>query len=219
MLPYKLEAGSSLKNTLSKLTVLSLVTFLSAYAGETFETNYDNRPSEDVSRSWRVVDVNVDVPRTLTVSEARVLVPKADIVWCEDPSGDRYVQVSKIVTVGLIEGAKALHGRRPVQLDVTVSRFHAMTLEAEALNFDVGVHSIDFTVRVADAKTGAIFAQPTFIRAEFPATTGIRMTQARLRGETQKTQIEAHLAFVIAGWLGIGPDPRAKFTRLGSSSF
>lgn len=204
-----------MKKIFTKLAALSLVSLLSACAGGTFETMYDTSVSAEVARNWRVADVNVQVPRTLSVSEAHVLVPKADIVWREDPAGNRYEQVARIVEAGIRKGSKPLNGRQAIRLDVTVTRFHAMTLEAEALNYDVGVHNIDFTVRAADVKTGEVVAGPTPVRAEFPALTGVRMTQARLRGETQRTQIEAHLAHVIAGWLGVGPDPRARFTRLG----
>jgi hypothetical protein len=210
-----MEADAMIGKTVSKLTVLVLTTFLTACAGGTFETMYDSGPDPSVTRNWRVVEVNVAVPRTLSVSEAPVLVPKADIVWREDPTGNRYDQVSRIVAKGIRDGARSLKGQTDVQIDVTVSRFHAMTLEAEALRYDVGVHNIDFTARVVNARTGEVLVPPTFIRAEFPAMTGVRMTQARLRGETQKSQIEAHLANVIAGWLGVGPDPRATFTRLG----
>jgi hypothetical protein len=203
------------RKIVTKLTVIALAAFLSACAGGTFETMYDSGPALSITKNWRVVDVNVVVPRTLSVSEAHVLVPKADIVWREDPAGNRYDQVSRIVAKGVRDGARSLHGKKGVRIDVTVSRFHAMTLEAEALKYDVGVHNIDLTARVVDAKTGEVLVPPTFIRAEFPAMTGVRMTQARLRGETQKSQIEAHLANVFAGWLGVGPDPRATFTRLG----
>jgi hypothetical protein len=41
------------------------------------------------------------------------------------------------------------------------------------------------------------------------------MTAARLRGESQRSHITAHLEAVFAGWLGIGPDPRGSFQRLG----
>lgn len=200
---------------LFKLTALWLVAVLSACVGGTFQTMYKAGLSADATQAWRVADVNVDVPRTLSVSEAPVLVPKADIVWREEGVGNRYEQVSRIVANGIREGSRPLNGPRAVTLEVGVSRFHAMTLQAEALNYDVGVHNIDFTVRVVDAKTGEVLVPPTFILAEFPAMTGARMAQARLRGETQRSQIEAHLARVIAGWLGIGPDPRATFRRLG----
>lgn len=204
-----------LKRILSKLAALGFLAFLSACVSGTFQTMYEAGVSADVSKNWRVAGIEVDVPPTLSVSEAFVLVPKADIVWREERAGNRYEQVSRIVAAGIREGSKSLNGDRAVRFEVTVSRFHAMTLEAEALNYDVGVHNIDFTVSVVDANSGAVLAPPTFIRAEFPATTGARMTQARLRGESQRSQIEAHLARVTAGWLGIGPDPRATFRRLG----
>lgn len=204
-----------MKSNFFKLSALTFVVLLSACSARTFETMYETGLSADVTKNWRVADIRVDVPTTLSVSEALVLVPKADIVWREDPVGDRYEQVSRIVAAGMKEGCKKLNGRRAVRIEITVSRFHAMTLEAEALNYDVGVHNIDFTVRVVDAKSRTVLVPQTFIRAEFPAMTGVTMTQARLRGESQKTQIEAHLARVISGWLGTGPDVRVLFNRIG----
>jgi hypothetical protein len=56
---------------------------------------------------------------------------------------------------------------------------------------------------------------PDRIEASLPALAGVEMATARARGETQKSQITAHVARVIAGWLGLGPDPRGKFSRLG----
>ena len=42
------------------------------------------------------------------------------------------------------------------------------------------------------------------------------MAQARAAGQSQKSQITAHVAATIAGWLGVGPDPRMTFTRAGN---
>jgi hypothetical protein len=201
---------------LTRLAVFGLVALLTGCVGRTFETMYMSGLTTETTRDWRVVDVEVDVPETLTVSEEKVLVPHADIVWREDGLGNRYEQVSRIVAAGVRDGSRPLRGSHDVRLEVTVRRFHAMTLEAEALNFDVGVHGIDFDIRVVDSKSGTVLVPSEFIRAEFPALTGIRMTEARLRGETQKSQIERHLARVTSGWLGIGPDPRIRFTRIGS---
>lgn len=203
------------KYRLSKLAALVVVATLSACTSKTFQTMYETSLDAQMTKKWRVARVDVDVPRSLSVSEAAVLVPKADIVWREEAFGDRYEQVSRIVAAGVKEGSRSLIGARPVVLRVTISRFHAMTLEAEALRYDVGVHNIDFTASISDKVTGAVLVPPTFIRAEFPAMTGPRMVQARVRGESQQTQIEAHIARVIAGWLGVGPDPRATFTRIG----
>ena len=69
-----------------------------AACGAVFKTDYDAPVDRAVSAQWRVASVEVDVPHTLTVSEARTLLPRADIVWREDPVGDRYAQVDQIMT-------------------------------------------------------------------------------------------------------------------------
>jgi hypothetical protein len=54
------------------------------------------------------------------------------------------------------------------------------------------------------------------VKAALPAYAGVQMTELRLKGQTQKSQISAHLREVFAGWLGIGPDVRGKFSRVGN---
>ncbi len=44
----------------------------------------------------RVSEVNVNIPRTLKVSESNVYYPRGDIVWRGDPIGDRYEQIEAI---------------------------------------------------------------------------------------------------------------------------
>lgn len=189
--------------------------FLLAACGSDFETSYSAPIDPGVSRDWRVADVRVIVPDDLRVSEQRSVFPSADIVWREDPPGDRRAQVGKIVADAARQGTAGLRGRRPVVIYVTVSKFHALTFEAEARLTVTGVHNIDFTAQVSDARTGEILAGPEFIRAELPGKVGPEAREARARGETQKSLISGHLRRVFAGWLGIGPDPRFKFSRLG----
>ncbi|MBL9048952.1 MAG: hypothetical protein JNK19_02440, partial [Tabrizicola sp.] len=123
--------------------------------GGSFKTEYDPVPA-DVARSWRLAEVRVTVPRSLTVSEAKTLLPSADIVWREDPMGDRYDQVGKIVQNAVLRGAQGLKGGRPVIIDITVTRFHALTFEAELSNNNWGVHNIKFVAQVLDAATGEV---------------------------------------------------------------
>lgn len=183
--------------------------------GSGFETTYDLVPA-DVSRAWRLAEVRVAVPKSLKVSEAKTLLPDADIVWREDPLGDRYEQVAKIMDAAITRGAQGLPGGRAVIIDVTMTRFHALTYEAELRGESLGVHNIDFNAQVLDAATGAVLLPETFIRAELPALSGEEMRAARAKGQTQKSQITAHVAKTIAGWLGIGPDNRGEFTRQGN---
>lgn len=183
--------------------------------GARFKTEYD-RLSPEVTQGWRLQDVRVTVPRSLVVSEAKTLLPNADIVWREDPLGDRYAQVARIMDDAVTQGAQGLRGSRPVFIDVTVTRFHALTFEAELRGQSWGVHNIKFDAQVVDARTGEVLLPSTPIRAELPAFSGEQMRQARQKGITQKSMITAHVAKSVAGWLGIGPDNRGEFSRQGN---
>lgn len=188
---------------------------LSACVGASFQTAYDPVPAA-LAQSWRLAEVRVSVPKSLTVSEAKTLLPSADIVWREDPLGDRHAQVGKIVQNAVLRGAQGLRGSRPVIIDITVTRFHALTFEAELSNSDWGVHNVDFIAQVVDARTGEVLLAATNIRAETPAYSGARMKAARAKGVTQKSMISNHVAATIAGWLGLGPDNRGSFSRQGN---
>ncbi len=183
--------------------------------GGSFKTEYDPLGA-DVTRAWRLAEVRVDVPKTLSVSEAKSLLPNADIVWREDPLGDRHAQVDAIMTNAITLGARGLRGSRGVIIDVTVTRFHALTFEAELRDKNWGVHNVDFTARVVDASTGEVLVPTTLIRAELPALSGTQMREARRKGQSQRSMITNHVARTVSGWLGIGPDNRGEFSRQGN---
>jgi hypothetical protein len=197
------------------LVGLSSLILSACVGGGSFKTEYD-RLSPDVSRGWRLAEVQVDVPRSLSVSESKSLLPSADIVWREDPMGDRYTQVGKIMQAAVLRGAQGLRGSRPVVVSITVTRFHALTYEAELSKSDWGVHNVDFIAQVTDARTGEVLVAPTKIRAETPAWSGERMREARRKGITQKSMISNHVAATVAGWLALGPDNRGEFSRQGN---
>jgi hypothetical protein len=69
----------------------------------------------------------VSVPRSLSVSEAHGIKPRADIVWREDPPGDRYVQVEGIMRDALTPTLSTMQGEVPVQVVIEVTRFHALS--------------------------------------------------------------------------------------------
>jgi len=194
---------------------ISALVLSACVGGGTFRTDYQIVPAEQAS-TWRLAEVRVAVPKSLVVSEAKTLLPNADIVWREDPLGDRHAQVAKIMEAAVLRGAQGLRGTRPVILDITVTRFHALTFEAELSDSDWGVHNVDFTAQVLDARTGEVLLAPTAIRAETPAYSGARMKELRRQGQTQKSIISAHVARTVAGWLGLGPDNRGTFSRQGN---
>ncbi|AWD20659.1 DUF6778 family protein [Pseudogemmobacter blasticus] len=183
--------------------------------GGTFHTAYAAPIPADVSRQWKLAGVRVNVPQSLKVSEAHTYLPAADIVWREDPLGDRHAQVAALLKNAVTRGASGLRGKRGVYLDIVVSRFHALTFEAEQRFQNAGVHNIHFTASVVDARTGEVLVAPTEIEASLPALSGDQMKAARARGETQRSQITAHVATTIAGWLSLAADPRNSFSRAG----
>lgn len=149
---------------------------------------------------FSVATVNVTVPETLRVSEANRYYPTGDIVWREDPIGNRYEQVKAIVTAGLTQGVSEFEGEREVVLDVVVTRFHALT---EKARYTVGgVHAIQFDMRILDAQTGAVLVAPRSIKADFDALGGRVAIAAEARGVTQKVRITNQLANVVRQELG-----------------
>lgn len=153
--------------------------------------------------SYKVVDVRVDVPESLTVSEANSLIPRADIVWRGDPFGDRRAQIATLMREAMMEGAASLDGAqdaREVVLLVEVARFHALT---ERARYTVGGnHNIDFWLSVVDAQTGEVVEPRRFLDTDLPGLGGMAAIAAEARGESQKVRIQAFLADVIREELG-----------------
>ena len=80
-------------------------------------------------------------------------------------SGYAHAQVAAIMENAVRLGAKGLHGPRPVILQLTMSRFHALTFEAETRLSNAGVHNINFVIQVVDAKSGQVLVPPVDIDA------------------------------------------------------
>ncbi|HBZ44475.1 MAG TPA: hypothetical protein DEO85_10555 [Maritimibacter sp.] len=142
-------------------------------------------------KPYKVVAVNVDVPRSLTTSEENTIKPRADLLWHEEPFGDRYAQVDKIMTEALTQGVAGTEGSQPVIMDVTVTRFHAQTERVRRVLG--GEHELEFnyTLRTQD---GRIVQDPAHVDATFRAYGGSRARQAMAEGRTQEVRIRAHLA-------------------------
>lgn len=145
-----------------------------------------------LSANWRLVDVRVNVPSDLSVSEANRYYPGADIVWRGDPFGDRRAQVAKIVDDGMTRGLVHLRGKQPVIFDVTLSRFHSLTEKAR--NSIGGVHNIIYTMSVIDARSGKPLHSPIVKEIGLEAFGGNEAYKAEREGQTQKVRIQNYLA-------------------------
>lgn len=143
----------------------------------------------------KVRRVVVDVPRTLEVNESNLYFPTGDIVWREDPAGDRHAQVARIVEDGLRAGAARLSGNKLVDLHVEVVKFHA--LSEKARRSVGGLHAIRFQATLVDPATGQALTRPWLVTADFEAYGGRKAAEADARGLTQKSRIQQQLAHVI----------------------
>lgn len=181
--------------------VAALVLGLSVSACATVETATRNAPLETpkvqpVQPSLQVQAIRVNVPQSLRVSEANRYYPGGDIVWREDPLGDRHEQVRAIFETAMKQGVAEMgEGVVPVYLDIEVTRFHALT---EKARYTIGgVHALQFKYVLRNPETGEAYGEPKFIKADFKAFGGARAINAERNGITQKYRITNHLADVI----------------------
>jgi hypothetical protein len=148
-----------------------------------------------VASQFDVVDIQVAVPEYLVVSEADVYLPKADIVWREDPLGDRHQQVKAIITNALNQGTSALVGPRKVVIAARVNMFHAVTEKAR--NSVGGKHNVQFDYVLLDAETRQPITAVQNVDASLKAFGGAKAYRAMRDGQTQKVRITNHVANVI----------------------
>ncbi|MBK0328359.1 hypothetical protein I5535_13795 [Rhodobacteraceae bacterium F11138] len=182
--------------------------------GGTWSTEYGEPLDAAATSNWRVSNIAVSVPDSLTVSEENTFTPDADIVWHGDPAGDRYAQVQAIITKAARDATAGMRGGQPVALGITVQEFHGVTPIAMARSPEA-VYNIRFTAQITDARTGAALTPPTLIQADLPAKVREDGVNAMQFGPSQKEQVIAHVSATLQGWLGIGPDIRGSFTSLG----
>ncbi len=144
---------------------------------------------------YDVQAVNVSVPRNLKASEANSFHPSADIVWRGELPGDRHAQVLAIFNEAMGRGTAAMHSGPQVVVDIEVVRFHCLT---EKTRFTVGgVHSMQFTMTVRDAVSGAILQGPRLVVADVKAAGGARAIAEDAAGRTQRVVVVERLTEVI----------------------
>lgn len=181
--------------------IAAMMLGLAVSACGTVETATRNAPLDapDLAPSpvsFNVQSVRVSVPEALKVSEANRYYPGGDIVWREDPVGDRHAQVKAIVHAGITKGVSAMDpGTVPAIMDIEVTRFHALT---EKARYTIGgVHAIQFKMQLRNPETGEAYGEPHFVKADFKAFGGAKAIESEREGITQKHRITNHLAKVI----------------------
>ena len=176
--------------TTSKSALLiCLFTFLAGCVGSEWETSYRDIVTREQAESWRVSEIDVQVPEYLTVTEANSYAPDADILWMGEPKGDRRQQVDDIITEAASRGSSGLYGRQQVRLDIIVLQFHALTERARTRLTNSGVHNIMFSMQVFDLLSGEPLTELDIVHADLEAWSGARSALEIERGNDQKTRI------------------------------
>ncbi|MBD3786945.1 MAG: hypothetical protein IE922_08225 [Sphingomonadales bacterium] len=161
-----------------------------ATAGPVAQSAQTAKPAAPQAQTgFAIRAVEVEVPRSLRVSEANMLVPLADIVWREDPRGDRYAQVDALMTAAARNATQDMRRGTPAVLTLTMRRFHALTERARYTTG--GNFAIQFEMRLSDPKTGALLAPPRPVVLDIPASGGQRALDEEARGVTQRVVITA----------------------------
>ena len=155
---------------------------------------------------WSIQSVAINVPRSLTVSEANSIKPMSDIVWRGEPLGDRHAQVEALLNRALSPVMRPREGAAtPVIVTMDMTRFHAVT---ERARYTIGgEHEIEFVLTVVHAETGEILSGPRAVDLTFAALGGQQAIAAEARGITQAVRITQHLQqWALAEFAPARPD-------------
>lgn len=162
----------------------------------------EQAPEGPRSALYQIEAVTVNVPADLRISEQNSYYPIADIVWRGEPLGDRRAQITQIYLEAAAKANASLNGPRDVDVEIEVTRFHALT---EVARYTIGgTHSLTFILTLRDPKTGEVIDGPRKIKRDLEAYGGQDAIDADQRGETQRVRIVNHLAAVLVAELS-GP--------------
>lgn len=199
-----------------KLTVLACVAALVAGCMQTAPVTRNVTPQigmvgveAPVLRSYEVRDVTINVPETLTVSEANSIKPRADIVWRGDAYGNRHEQLTALFEAAAAQGAENLKGTIPVVVDFQLTKFHGLT-QRTRYNYG-GDYDIHFVLTVRHAVTGEIIEGPRMIEHELDNPSGEEIVAMETRGVTEKMFVSAFIVNMLVSELSGPADPATLF--------
>jgi len=140
-----------------------------------------------LASQYNVTEIRIDVPKSLSVSEANMFYPNAKIVWRGEPLGDRHTQVHSIFTDAFGMGTAHMKSGPAVIVEATVKRFHGVT-EKTRYTFG-GVFNMEFDLTVRDAATGAVLDGPRFVEIDVKAAGGSAAIAEEQAGRTQRVVV------------------------------
>lgn len=167
-----------------------------------WRTFYDKPISTFETNKWNVENINVTAAKGTKV------------VWYGKGSGSASNKVKTLIKKATALGSQKLKGKRGVEINITVQKFNSPTPAIRRKErTDLGVHHVNLFIEINDIKSGAVLLPATLIEADLEALTGTFAAAFEAQRQGQVERVTQHLASVVQGFLGQGPDPRRSFKR------
>ena len=152
-------------------------------------------PRPEMPRSYDLRNLRFDVLPDLVISEDETYYPIADIVWRGDPRGARIPQIASMFQTAFDRNQSVLRGDTPIDLEITLVRFHAVT---DLTRLTVGgVYNIIFDMTVRDARDGSIIEPQRRIEGNLDAPGGRRGQLLIEQGLTQRVRVTDFLTVFL----------------------
>jgi hypothetical protein len=172
---------------------LSAIALASACSSGLFGQGGTPRPV--MRRAYDIRNLQFATKAEITVSEDEGYYPSGDIVWRGDPIGPRVPQIRAMFQDAFDRNQSTLNGTVPVDVQITLVRFHGVT-DLTRLTFG-GVYNIIFDMTVLDANTGAVIEPPRRIKGDLDAPGGASGRDLIIAGQTQKVRVTDFLTGLL----------------------
>lgn len=152
-----------------------------------------------IERSYRLKAFNFDVQEGLEISESESFYPNADVVWRGDPIGPRIPQIAAMFQEAAARNRAVLDGDFPVDVDLTLVRFHGVT---NRTRYTVGgIYNVIFDLTIKSAATGEVIEPTRRIVGNLDAPGGDRAALLDQAGQTQKVRVTDFLTSLLRAQL------------------
>ena len=172
---------------------------LLALAGCGTSFGMKSAPRLQMARSYRLRAFNFEAQQGLRVSENESFYPDADVVWRGDPIGPRIPQIAAMFQEAAKRNRAVLDGNFPVDVDLTLVRFHGVT---NRTRYTVGgIYNVIFDLTIKNAATGEIIEPTRRIVGDLDAPGGERAALQDQVGQTQKVRVTDFLTSLLRAQL------------------
>lgn len=169
--------------------------FFLTLAGCGLPIGQSSEPRLEVSRDYNLNGFAFAAQEGLTVSERENYYPSGDIVWRGDPRGPRVAQIEAMFTEAANRNKTVINGGQPVNVAVTLVRFHGVT---NRTRYSVGgVYNVIFEITITDASTGAVIEPTRRVLGNLDAPGGEQAVELEEAGQTQKVRVTDFLTGLL----------------------